>query len=267
MYEMKRACVYTRVSTDAQGEDGKVSLPEQERMAKACIESKGWRYIRTYEDNGFTGRNINRPGLRDMIRDIERGDIDVIVIFKLDRLSRKQRDTIAIIEDVFLGNNVDLVSLNETLDTTTPWGRAMIGILSSFNQLESENIALRTAMGRYATAREGGYAGGKPPLGYKAVDGQLVIVPEEAEIVRLIFALRAEGKPLMGIAEELNKRGYRSKKGNEFKHSAVQTVLNNESTYRGNYKYGKESCENTHEPILKDEPKEAVSKSGRIRLT
>ena len=170
--------------------------------------------------------------------------------FKLDRLSIRQRDTLNIIEDYLLKNNVDLVSLRETLDTSTPWGRAMIGVLSSFNQLESENIAQRTAMGRYATAREGGYAGGNPPLGYRAVDGQLVIVPEEAEIVRLVYALRAEGKTLMGITDELNKRGYRSKKGNEFKHSAIQTILNNESTYRGNYKYGEESCENTHEPIL-----------------
>ena len=250
MYEMKRACVYTRVSTDAQGEDGKVSLPKQERMAKACIESKGWKYVGTYEDNGYTGRNTNRPALQEMLSAVRKGEVDAIVIFKLDRLSRRQRDTLNIIEDYLLKNNVDLVSLRETLDTSTPWGRAMIGVLSSFNQLESENIAQRTAMGRYATAREGGYAGGKPPLGYKAVDGQLVIVPEEAEIVRLVYALRAEGKTLMAITDELNARGYRSKKGNEFKHSAIQTILNNESTYRGNYKYGEESCENTHEPIL-----------------
>ena len=251
MYEMKKACVYTRVSTDAQGEDGKVSLPEQERMAKACIESKGWRYIRTYEDNGYSGRTTDRPALQQMLSDIEKGEIDAVVIYKLDRLSRKQRDTLSIIEEFLLKNEVDLVSLNETLDTSSPWGRAMIGVLSSFNQLESENIAMRTAMGRYATAREGGYAGGKPPLGYRAVEGHLVIVPEEAEIVRLVFALRSEGKTLQGITDELNKRGYRSKKGNEFKHSAIQTILNNEDTYRGNYKYGKESCENTHEPILK----------------
>lgn len=253
MFEMKKACVYTRVSTDAQGEDGKVSLPEQERMAKACIESKGWRYVRTYEDNGYTGRNTNRPGLQEMLKDVRNGEIEAIVIFKLDRLSRKQRDTLAIIEDDLLNNGVDLVSLNETLDTTTPWGRAMIGILSSFNQLESENIALRTKMGRYATAREGGYAGGKPPLGYRAVNGRLEIVPEEAEIVRKVFELRKQGKTLQGIADTLNEMGYRSKKGNEFKHSAIQTIVNNESTYRGNYKYGEESCENTHEAILKDE--------------
>jgi site-specific DNA recombinase len=251
MYEMKRACVYTRVSTDAQGEVDKVSLPEQERMAKACIESKGWSYVGTYEDNGYTGRNTNRPALQRMLEDAKLGKVDAIVIFKLDRLSRRQRDTIDIIEEVLLKNDVDLVSLRETLDTTTPWGRAMIGVLSSFNQLESENIAQRTAMGRYATAREGGYAGGKPPLGYKAVDGKLIVVPEEAEIVRLVFELRSQGGTLMGITKELNDRGYRSKKGNEFKHSAIQTILNNESTYRGNYKYGEESSENTHEPILK----------------
>lgn len=251
MYEMKKACVYTRVSTDAQGEDGKVSLPEQERMAKACIESKGWQYIRTYEDNGYSGRTTDRPALQQMLTDIENGEIEAVVIYKLDRLSRKQRDTLSIIEEYLLKNEVDLVSLNETLDTSSPWGRAMIGVLSSFNQLESENIAMRTAMGRYAAAREGGYAGGKPPLGYRAVEGHLVIVPEEAEIVRLVFALRSEGKTLQAITNELNSRGYTSKKGNEFKHSAIQTILNNESTYRGNYKYGKEGCENTHEPILK----------------
>lgn len=252
MYEMKRACVYTRVSTDAQGEDGKVSLPEQERMAKACIESKGWQYVCTYEDNGYSGRTTDRPALQQMLSDIVNGKVDAIVIYKLDRLSRTQKDTLSIIEEYLIKNEVDLISLNETLDTSSPWGRAMIGVLSSFNQLESENIALRTAMGRYATARDGGYAGGKPPLGYKAINGSLIIVPKEAEIVRLIFSLRAKGMTLIGIADELNKLGYRTKKGNQFKHSAIQTVLNNEDTYRGNYKYGKEKSENTHEPILQE---------------
>lgn len=122
----------------------------------------------------------------------------------------------------------------------------MIGILSSFNQLESENIALRTTMGRYATAREGGYAGGKPPLGYKAVNGKLEIVPEEAEIVRKVFEMRANHMTMQAIADRLNEMGYRSKKGKEFKHSSIQTILANEDTYRGNYRYGKEACENTH---------------------
>lgn len=253
MFEIKKACIYTRVSTDAQADPDKVSLAEQERMARGYIESKGWECVGVYSDDGYTGRNIKRPALQKMIEDIEAKKINVVVVFKLDRLSRKQRDTLEIIEEVFLKNNVDFASLHEYLDTSSPWGRAMIGVLSSFNQLESENIALRTAMGRYAKARDVGYAGGKPPLGYEAVDGKLVIVPHEAEIVRLVFALRAEGKTLKAITDELNNCGYRSKKGNEFKHSAVQTILNNENTYKGHYKYGKESSENTHEPILKSE--------------
>lgn len=251
-YEIKRAAVYTRVSTDEQV-DG-YSLDEQERRCKSMIESKGWNYVGTYSDPGISGRTMNRAGLKKLFSDIKEKKVQAVVIYKLDRLSRKQKDTMTIVEDILLANDVALVSLNETLDTTTPWGRAMIGILSSFNQMESENIQMRTSMGREAKAKEGGYAGGKPPIGYRAVNGALEIVPEEAEIVRLVFKLRKEGGTLIGIAEELNRRGYRTKKGNEFKHSAVQTILNNEETYRGIYKYGNNGrVEIQHEPILKDE--------------
>lgn len=252
MEEIKRACVYTRVSTDAQGEDGKVSLSEQERMCKAGIESKGWKYVCTFEDNGYTGRNTHRPALQRMISAIESGEIDAVFIYKLDRLSRKQKDTLSLIEDVFLSHNVDVVSLRETLDTTTPWGRAMIGILSSFNQLESETIAERTKLGRYAAARNGKYAGGKPPIGYKVVDGVFIIVPEEAVIVKLIFKLRKEGETLTNICKYLNSRGFRTRRGGLFQQSSVKAILDNESTYRGHYKYGKEGHDNVHDAILTD---------------
>lgn len=250
MFEMKRACVYTRVSTDKQAEK-EISLIEQERMGRAAIESKGWQYIKTYKDDGFTGSNMNRPALKEMISDIESGKVNAVFIYKLDRLSRSQRDTLTIIEDIMLKNSVELISLHETLDTSTPWGRAMIGILSSFNQLERENIKQRTSDGRNAKARMGGYAGGKPPIGYMVVDGKLVIVPKEAEIVRLVFELRAKGETLIGIKDRLNELGYRTKKGNLFQHSAVQTILNNEETYRGRYKYGNSENYGLYEPILK----------------
>ena len=252
LYEMKKACVYTRVSTDEQVNG--FSLEEQERRCKANIVSKGWEYVRTYSDPGISGRTMNRPGLQEMLSAIKNGEVDAVFVYKLDRLSRKQRDTMAIIEDVFITNHVDLISLNETLDTSTPWGRAMIGILSSFNQMESETIQARTYMGRKAKLEKGGYAGGKPPIGYRVSDGELVVVPEEAEIVRLVFKLRKSGGTLMGIAEELNKRGYKTKSGKNFLHSAVQNILNNEDTYRGTYKYGKgKAVENQHEAILTDD--------------
>ena len=250
MNEIKNACIYTRVSTAEQANEG-YSIDEQERMCKAAIELKGWMYVGTFSDPNLSGRTMDRPGLQEMIKAIIDKTVNAVVIYKLDRLSLKQCDTMTIIEDVLLKNNTVLLSLNETLDTSTPWGRAMIGILSSFNQMESENIQMRTAMGRKAKAEKGGYAGGKPPIGYRVLDGELVIVPEEAEIVRLVFKLRNEGGTLIGIADELNKRGYRTKIGKKFLHSAIQTILSNEQTYRGVYKYGKGTeTKGQHEPIL-----------------
>lgn len=252
MFSMKRACVYTRVSTTEQAAEG-YSIEEQERLCKAAIESKGWQYVRTYSDPGVSGRTMERDGLQSMIAAIKAKDIEAVVIYKLDRLSRKQRDTMTLLEDVFMKNGVDIISLNETLDTSTPWGRAMIGILSSFNQMESENIQMRTQMGRKAKASKGGYAGGKPPIGYKVVNGELVIDEEGAKIVRLVFALRKQGMTLMGIADKLNNDGYKTKSGGIFHHSAVQTILGNEQTYRGVYKYGDgNEIENQHEAILTD---------------
>ena len=248
-----KACVYTRVSTSEQAMEG-YSIEEQERMCKAAIVSKGWEYIGTYSDPGISGRTMDRLGLQKMIRAIEHGEIQAVVIYKLDRLSRKQRDTMTIIEDIFLENDVDLVSLNETLDTSTPWGRAMIGILSSFNQMESENIQMRTAMGKEAKATKGGYAGGKPPLGYKSVNGELVVVDEEAEIVRLIYKLRKDGMTMVNIAEELNRRGLKTKQGNEFRHSAIQGILNNKEMYLGHYRYGiGHFFKNHHDAIIKED--------------
>lgn len=159
-----------------------------------------------------------------------------------------------IIEEVILKKDTSFVSLNETLDTTTPWGKAMLKLLSSFCKMENEDLQIRTTKGRNAKVEKGGYAGGKPPLGYRALDGELVIVPDEAEIIRLVFELRGQGMTLKGIAEELNKRGYRTKKGGYFLHSSVQVILNNEQTYRGVYKYGKNNnIENQHEAILTDQ--------------
>lgn len=247
--EKKRACIYTRVSTAEQANEG-YSIEEQERMCRAAIESKDWVYTQTFSDPGISGRTMERPGLQAMIQAIRDNKADAVVIYKLDRLSRKQRDTMTIIEDILLKNGIALVSLNETLDTTTPWGRAMIGILSSFNQMESENIQARTAMGRKAKISSGGYGGGKPPFGYKAYNNELVIEPTEAEIVRYVFKARATSQSLSAIAQSLNAMGYRTRKGTPFKHSMIQSILSNEATYRGSYTYGDQTIEHQHEAIL-----------------
>ena len=120
MFEIKKAVIYTRVSTEAQADDNKVSLSEQERMCKAYIESKGWTYVKTYEDGGYSGRTMDRPSLKQMLSDMKSKMFDAVVIYKLDRLSRKQKDTLVLIEDYMKINNVTLASLYESLDMSTP---------------------------------------------------------------------------------------------------------------------------------------------------
>lgn len=246
----KRACIYTRVSTEKQDMEG-YSIEEQERLCKATIESKEWEYVGTYSDPGVSGKTMDRPGLQKMIAAVEQGDVDAVVILKLDRLSRSQKDTLMIIEDVLIANKVDLLSVKETLDTSTPWGRAMIGILASFNQLDRENIVQRTTMGRNAKAAQGGYAGGKPPYGYKATGGDIVIDDAEAEIVKYIFKRSEEGASSRKIAAELNEKGYGTRKGGQFIHSTVFQVLGNKDFYLGNWRYGDVYIKDHHEAILK----------------
>ena len=108
MFEMKKACVYTRVSTQEQANEG-YSIEEQERMCKAGIESKGWQYVRTFSDPGISGRTMKRPGLQAMFQAIKDKEIEAVFIYKLDRLSRKQRDTMEIIEDIFVKNKIVII--------------------------------------------------------------------------------------------------------------------------------------------------------------
>lgn len=250
MEENIRACIYTRVSTERQGADDKVSLSEQERLCKMLAEIRGYEYVGTYTDNGLSGKTMKRPALQQMLADASAKKFDVVIAYKLDRLSRMQLDSLLLVKRL-KENNIGFVSVKEKdMDTSSAMGRMVIGIMAAFAELEAETIAQRTKMGRDAKAEQGKYVGGKPPLGYKLVDGQFVVVPEEAEIVRLVFGLKAAKNTYVGIADYLNEHGYRTKKGNKFQFSAVRTILDNENTYRGVYKFGDHTTPNAHEPIL-----------------
>ena len=143
----QRIDLYVRVSTQEQAKEG-YSIGEQlDRLRKYC-EAKDWIIYREHTDPGYSGGSTDRPGLKALIKDVQSKRVDKIVVYKLDRLSRSQKDTLWLIEDVFLTNNVDFVSMTENFDTGTPFGRAMIGILSVFAQLEREQIKERTSLGR-----------------------------------------------------------------------------------------------------------------------
>ena len=249
MEQKKRACIYIRVSTEAQEQEG-YSLEEQERLCKAAIESKEWSYVRTYSDGGFSGKTVDRPALQQMLSDTKTGLMDAVLIYKLDRLSRSQKDTLMIIEDYLIPNNIDIVSLKETLDTSTPWGRAMIGILASFNQLDRETIVMRTKMGRRAKAKAGGYTGGRPPIGYGIKNKELVIDEREAWIVREIFKMRSQKKSHRAIAEELEKRGVLGRDRKPIGYTTVGSILSHEALYKGIKEYAGAKAQGRHPAIL-----------------
>ena len=179
---IKGAC-YVRVSTENQLEN--YSIEEQTERLTAYCKAKDITIVKFYTDGGYSGGNVNRPGLQQMLGDIAAGIIDTVIVYKLDRLSRSQKDTLMLIEDKFLANHVDFVSINENFDTSTPFGRAMIGILSVFAQLEKDQITERFTMGRVGRARNGYFHGGAyAPTGYDYADGNLVVNEYEALQVR-----------------------------------------------------------------------------------
>ncbi|HBG12143.1 MAG TPA: integrase, partial [Clostridium sp.] len=137
MKKVKRTALYIRVSTTEQAQEG-YSIGEQKERLEQYVKAMGWIISGEYIDPGFSGSNTDRPALNKLIDEINQHDI--VLVYKLDRLSRSQKDTMLLIEDVFLKNDVDIVSMSESFDTSTPFGRAAIGLLATFAQLERENI-------------------------------------------------------------------------------------------------------------------------------
>ena len=151
---MKRAALYIRVSTLEQAQEGYSIGAQKERLLAFC-KAHEWLVADSYVDGGYSGSNLDRPGIQKLISEVD--SFDLVLVMKLDRLSRSQRDTLYLIEEVFLPAGVDFVSMSEAFDTSVPFGRAMIGILSVFAQLEREQIKERTFMGRIERAQGGAF--------------------------------------------------------------------------------------------------------------
>jgi len=250
---MKKVGIYIRVSTQEQAEEGYSIQAQKERLINYC-KAKDWNIVDIYVDGGYSGSNLDRPGIQKLIEDVETGKMDIVLVYKLDRLSRSQKDTLYLIEDVFLKNEVDFVSMNESFDTATPFGRAMIGILSVFAQLERETIKERSLMGRKERAKEGLFHGGKfAPIGYDYIDGKLIVNEYEAMQVREIFDLYVfSGYGDERIRRTLKKKGYKHKAGNWNNPASVASVLTN-PIYIGKIKYDGMIFDGLHEPIISEE--------------
>lgn len=251
----KLAALYIRVSTDAQFEEG-YSVEAQRDMLEGYCRSRGWKSFQFYIDGGYTGSNIARPQMQRLIEDVRAGRISQVVVYKLDRLSRSQKDTLFLIEDVFNPAGVGFTSMNENLDTGTPMGRAMLGIMSAFAQLERETIRERTRMGMRERVRSGLWmGGGRPPFGYDYDSASGCLRPNaDAASVRLIYRLYLQGLSASRIAR---MTGFHDDK-------PIRDILTRKS-YTGVIEYNGVEYEGKHEPIIDRALFERVQQALRTR--
>lgn len=250
-----KAALYIRVSTDAQREEGYSIDAQKQRLEAHCI-SRDIREYEFYIDGGYTGSNIDRPELRRLLGDAKTGAIGCVVVYKLDRLSRSQKDTLYIIEDVLNPYNVGFTSINEHMDTATPMGRLMLGILSAFAQLERENIRERTRMGMTERVRNGLWmGGGRVPFGYDYDREKGILVPnQDAATVRNIYDLYIKGYSLNRIAQMV---------GLKYEKLAYQILTR--KTNAGFICYNGEEYVGRHEPIVSLEIYEQAMECLRSR--
>lgn len=240
--------IYIRVSTQEQADEG-YSIEEQKKRLLSFCDAKNWTIYKIYIDPGYSGSNLNRPAIQELIKDAEHHYFDMVLIYKLDRLSRSQKDTMHLLEDVFLKNKVDLVAMSESFDTSSPLGVAMVGILAVFAQLERENIKERTSIGRKARVSEGHFHGSHAPLGYSFKPGgnDLEVNPYESVIILDIFKKFLSGESINAIAKDMyNNYGNNLR---EWTNTTVRRILRN-PVYIGKVRYGKDIFDGIHEPLI-----------------
>lgn len=253
---MRLGVGYIRVSTEAQCGDDRFGIESQKHAILTYSEKNDIKIVEWFIERGVSGAKDNRPEFTKILNgEIKNPPIEVVVVAKNDRVARDIQ--LYYVYKYMLGQkNLELISVSEDFGQFGMFAPVLEAFLASMAQVERELITSRTSGGRAQKASKGGYSGGRPAYGYQAVNGELAIVEDEAEVVRMIFRLRDEGMTYEAIANALNEQGILTRKGNQWKFGTVRTVLENEPLYRGMYKYGDvgEWVPAIHEPILKNKP-------------
>lgn len=258
----QRCAIYTRKSTEHNLDLEFNSLDAQREACEAYIKSQaheGWRLIPDhFDDGGLSGASLNRPSLQRLLDDVRDGKIDIILVYKVDRLTRSLADFAKLVE-LFDQHGVSFVSITQSFNTTSSMGRLTLNVLLSFAQFEREVIGERVRDKIAASKRKGLWVGGPVPLGYATENKKLVVVPAEAKIVRLIFALYLEADSIAALAEVLERKGIRTKirplsngesrGGIPFGVGALAHLLRNRF-YTGEIDYRGEIHAGEHEAIL-----------------
>jgi site-specific DNA recombinase len=242
---------YIRVSTDEQAEQG-ISIPAQKSRLLAYCQSQGWEVYDFYVDDGFSGKDVERPAIQRLIEDAGAKKFNNVLVLKLDRLSRRQKDVLMLLEDIFEPNGVGFKSVTESFDTTTPFGKAALGMMAVFAQLERETIVERVRMAKKESARQGRFMGGPAPYGYRYNPGakRLEIDELQAQTVRWIYGRYLAGKQGYGyIAEELERSGVPGPTDDRWNKTCVRKILTN-PVYAGMVNHKDNLYQGKHEAII-----------------
>lgn len=263
-----RCAIYTRKSNDEGLEKEFNTLEAQREAGENYIRSQvhqGWTIIeKHYDDGGYSGGTMKRPALQELFQDIESGFIDMIVVYKIDRLSRSLLDFTKMIE-LFDRHNCSFISVTQNFNTADSMGRLMLNVLLSFAQFEREISGERIRDKVAATRKKGMWTGGRLPLGYDVVNKKLIINQKEAEIVRYIFNRYPEVPSELIIANELNEKGWHPKLRNAtntpsaFQASHISSIVQN-PIYIGKIKFHNELYDGIHQPIIEKSIFEKVNK-------
>src|SRR5437762_9706041 len=212
--KLARCAIYTRKSSEHNLDLAFTSLDAQREACEAYIKSQaheGWRAIPgRYDDGAFSGASLERPALQQLLADVRAGTIDIVLVYKVDRLTRSLADFAKLIE-LFDAHGVSFVSVTQSFNTRSSMGRLTLNVLLSFAQFERELIGEGVRDTIAASKRKGIWVGGPVPLGYAAVDKKIVMVPAEAEAVRTIFERYLALGSIRALAADLDHRGIRSK--------------------------------------------------------
>ena len=233
MTDQKICLGYSRVSSEEQASHG-ISIDAQRNILEGYAAMTS-QQIRIFEDAGYSGKNTNRPALQQLLTACRSDSVSAVVVWKLDRLSRSLRDTLTIIEDVFQPRGITLVSVTESIDTSTPSGRMMLNLLASFAQLEREQDSDRVVMAHKHLARDCKYLGGHVPLGY-CIDDQkhYQLDPVTAPIVRRVFEMYLSRSGYGPILDYLNSFSFSGTRKTPYGKSDLKFLLKNE-IYSGTY--------------------------------
>lgn len=257
---MKRVALYMRVSTQEQAENGN-SLEFQKEKLEAYCKLHEYKIVGEYVDAGVSGAKFNRPALDRLKDDVEK--IDIVLIYKLDRLSRSIKDTMLLIEDFFKPNKIDLISLSENFDTTQAIGMATVGMLSTFAQLERDTIKQRMMAGKVQSVKNGNYIN-NAPFGYVKKDGKLVKDEKTKECVEYIFERLLDGDSTTRIANLLEENGFASLRKGLWHFMSINRIARND-VYAGHTTLMKTQVKNTHEAYITDEEQNRIIRMLEIR--